>query len=214
LTISIRVLNATGKLDNYIGCLESEIEGSIAKIREYFELEKIDITVSPFQQGEESPSGVGGYALSSHRIELLIDCTRDDIKEVIEAELLEVLSHEVHHALRMRFNMPSVTLGQQLIMEGLACHFEHTITGGKISSLFRDLQNYDWQESLVKMNSSLNDSEFQFNRFFLGSHPDEFPKYAGYWVGFNIISQYIQDYKVTDTALVGLGSEVFFDAGN
>lgn len=210
MTINISILNATGKLGNHIDCIEREIEQTLTKVKKYFKLENIDITVSPFQKGEESPSGIGGFAFNSHRVEILLDCSRDDINSVIENELLDVLSHEIHHALRLRFDTPSATLGEQLIMEGLACHFEHTITNGKASSLFKDLQDYDWQESLKKMTSLLSESDFSVKKFFLGSPPEEFPKYAGYWVGFNLVENYIQNCQVTDTDIVGLDSDVFF----
>lgn len=122
-----------------------------------------------------------------------------------------MLSHEIHHSIRMGLGVPSVTLSQELITEGLACHFEHTVTGGKQSSLFEKLQDYDWQQSLAKMSSLLNGKDHCFNKFFLGTHPEEFPKYAGYWIGFNLVSQYIQKNKATDSDIVGLESEKFFD---
>lgn len=151
-------------------------------------------------------------ALSSHRVELLLDCSRDDIREVIESELLAVLAHEIHHSLRMKQGAPSLTLAEQLIMEGLACHFEYTITDGKQSSLFTEFHDYDWLELLAKMTFLLHESDFPFSKIFLGLHPEEFPKYAGYWVGYNLVSRYAARCKVTDINLVTLPAEVFFDA--
>lgn len=91
MTTNVTLLNASGKLSRYSDLLKDEIESPLTRVGEFFELSAIDITVSPFQKGEESPSGLGGYALSEHRVELLVDCSRDDIDKVIKSELLEIL---------------------------------------------------------------------------------------------------------------------------
>lgn len=211
LSVRMSILNATGELDGYIDILEKEIDKTLVKVSGYFELGSIDITVAPFQKGKASPSGIGGVALSAHRLELLIDSERDDVNAIIEDNLLDVLAHEIHHCLRMALNVPSETLAQHLVMEGLACHFEHTITGGKASLLFENLQNYDWREGLAKMKPLLNQTDFSFEKLFLGSMPAEFPKYAGYWIGFNLVATYMQHHKASDSDVVGMAAEIFFE---
>lgn len=209
MTANITVLNSSGKLSEYTSLLEDTIGSALNRISEFFELSSIDITVSPFQKGEESPSGLGGYALSEHRVELLVDCSRSDIDEVIETELLEVLAHELHHALRLSFHMPTGTLLQQLIMEGLACHFEHSVTNGKPSSLFKDLADYDWRFGLEQMRHLLETTDFSLDKLFLGSHPQEFPKYAGYWIGYNLVAEYAGANNANDVEMVGLSASCF-----
>ncbi|MGL5389930.1 MAG: DUF2268 domain-containing putative Zn-dependent protease [Shewanella sp.] len=210
MTIKVTLLNSSGKLSRLSAPLHSAIDKTLTRVAEFIELFEIDITISPFQQGEESPSGLGGYALSEHRVELLVDCSRDDIERVIEAELMDVLAHELHHSVRMRFHLSSNTLADQLIMEGLACHFEHTVTNGKPSSLFKDLQNYDWRIGLQQMSHLLDSTDFSLTKLFLGSHPEVFPKYAGYWIGFNLVTEYVAHHSVTDADIVGLDTTSFF----
>lgn len=214
MTVNVTLLNSSGKLSKHSCLLEEVIEGGLARVSEFFELSAIDITVSPFQKGEESPSGLGGYALSEHRVELLVDCSRDDIDKVIKSELLEVLAHEIHHSVRLGFHMPTGTLAQQLIMEGLACHFEHTISSGKPSSLFKDLANYDWRNGLKQISHLLDSTDFSLDKLFLGSQPKEFPKYAGYWIGFNLVAEYAKTHNATDADMVGLEATHFFDSCN
>ena len=212
MAIKISILNTTGKLTEHISLIKNQIQLSLNKINEYFDLVDVDITVSPFQKGEESPSGIGGYALSPHRVELLLDCQRVDVVKVIESELLDVLAHELHHSLRMNLCSPLETLGDHLILEGQACHFEHTITRGKKSLLFEGLENHDWKEILEKMKPHLDSSDYSHNKFFHGSNPSEFPKYAGYWVGFNLVSEYIKINQLTDSKIIGLDSKKFIPA--
>lgn len=210
MTISVALLNSSGKLDKYADSLNEGIDKAVARIGKFFELSSVDITVSPFQKDEESPSGIGGLALSEHRLELLVDCSRDDLDTVIKAELLDVLAHEYHHCMRMRFHKRAETLSELLVMEGMACHFENTVTRSKQSTLFKELLDYDWRNSLKKMSSQLDSRDFSLDKLFLGSHPDEFPKYAGYWIGFNLVSEYIKANDVTDTDIVGLDAKHFF----
>ena len=84
MSINISMLNATGKLDKYIPLIEDKIKYSLAVIRDFFKLDCIDITVTPFHKGDESPSGIGGYTLSPYRVELLLDCDRGDLDRIIE----------------------------------------------------------------------------------------------------------------------------------
>ncbi|PSV50586.1 MULTISPECIES: DUF2268 domain-containing putative Zn-dependent protease [unclassified Photobacterium] len=211
MAVKITILNASGKLSQYSDLLEHTIGCALIKIGEFLEVSNIDITVSPFQTGEESPSGLGGYALSEHRVELLVDSSRDDIAEIIKTELLEVLAHELHHAVRLSFHMPTGTLSQQLIMEGLACHFENLVTNGKPSSLFKELDNYDWRNGLEQMSHLLDTKDFSLDKLFLGSHPDEFPKYAGYWIGYNLVAEYAKNHNATDAEMIKLEPSHFLN---
>ena len=211
MAINISMLNATGKLTKYTSLIENKIQYSLGIIRDYFIIDSIDITVAPFHKGDESPSGIGGYSLSPHRVELLLDCDRRDLEKVVDDELLSVLAHEVHHSIRIGLGIPSETLGQQIITEGMACHFELVVTNGKIPSLFDGLKDHDWSGLLEQMRPLLDKKNQSVNKYFLGSDPDEFPKYAGYWVGFNLISLYLQKNKTSEFKLAGMDSESFLN---
>ena len=210
MPINISMLNATGKLNKYTSVLEDKIQNTLEKISDYFLLDCLDITVTPFHKGDASPSGIGGYSLSPHRVELLLDCDREDLDEVINNELASVLAHEIHHSVRIGLGVPSDTLGQQIITEGMACHFELAITNGKIPSLFNSLKNHDWQILLEQMKPLLDEKNQSVSKYFLGSEPDKFPKYAGYWVGFNLISLYVEKHQTGEFELAGMDSERFF----
>ena len=211
MAIIITMLNATGKLNKYTSLVEERIQYSLDIIKNYFKIDCIDITVAPFHKGDESPSGIGGYSLNPHRVELLLDCDRRDLDKVIDNELESVLAHEIHHSIRIGLGIPSDTLGQQIITEGMACHFELVVTGGKLPSLFDDLKNYDWVGSLEQMKPLLDKKNQSVNKYFLGSDPDEFPKYTGYWVGFNLISLYLKKNKTSEFELAGMDSKNFYN---
>ena len=209
MNIKINILNSTNKLTSVYDFLEERIDFTVDKVKTHFDYGPIDITVAPFHKGKAPSSGIGGYANSPHRVEILLDGERSDLKSIIESELIDVLSHELHHSIRIGFDLPVETLGEHLILEGLACHFEHTITNGKQSSLFTKFENCDWKQLFDTMRPFLNKKEFPFNKFFHGSEPDVYPNYAGYWVGFNLIADYVARTGASDSSMVGLEAHEF-----
>ena len=211
MAVILSILNATGKLSRYTPLIENKIQYSLGRIRDYFAIDCIDITVTPYHKGDESPSGIGGYSLSPYRVELLLDCDREDLDRIIESDLLAVLAHEIHHSIRISRGISSETLGQQIITEGMACHFEVVVTGGRMPSLFDNLKDCEWLALLEQIKPLLNKKNQSVNKYFLGSDPDDFPKYAGYWIGFNLIYRYLEKYKISEIELVGLDSQRFYN---
>ena len=210
MSIVISMLNSTGKLNNFIPLIQNRIQYGLNRIRDYFNIDCIDITVTPSHKVDESPYGIGGFSSSPYRVELLLDCEREDLVEIIDNELVAVLAHEIHHSIRIGLGIPSDTLGQQIITEGMACHFEMAVTNGKIPSLFDKLKDHNWQALLDEMRPLLNEKNHSVNKFFQGSEPDKFPRYAGYWVGFNLVSRHAEKYKINENELVGMDSGVFY----
>jgi len=61
------------------------------------------------------------------------------------------------------------------------------------------------------MESKLDSKKYNFEEYFLGSENHKFPKYAGYWVGYNLVNNYIQRTGISESEAVGLDAECFFD---
>ncbi|WP_435249890.1 DUF2268 domain-containing putative Zn-dependent protease [Vibrio sp. nBUS_14] len=209
MTVNTSILDATGKLAQYEDFLISQINMALETIGTHIELHDLDITVSPFSKEKVSPFGIGGFALSAHRVELFLDVRRDDIEVVIKKELTAVLGHEINHALRKSHGHKNVTLLDSLVMEGLACHFEGVLNGGELSSMFVDIQHEDWRSLYKKMKPHLESTSFPFEQMFLGTKPDEYPRYSGYWVGYNLVVQYLHDQNPSISDIVALDSSNF-----
>lgn len=126
----------------------------------------------------------------------MLDTQRADIKNVIEKELAAVLAHELHHLFRMRAGENGVALGDVLIMEGLACHFERKVNGGVTPSLFENIKDQDWRPFYAEMKDKLTSLDYNFDAYFLGSDESRWPKYmGGYWVGYNLVAEYLADFQ-------------------
>lgn len=155
MSYRVTLLNATGELSPLAEYLHQKLDDLSSQLSSYFDLSNndlsnVDLTVSPFDRNDVPQTGIGGYCLSAYRVEILLDTQRADIKNVIEKELAAVLAHELHHLFRMRAGENGVALGDVLIMEGLACHFERKVNGGVTPSLFEQIKDQDWRPFLLR----------------------------------------------------------------
>ncbi|MGL4250245.1 MAG: DUF2268 domain-containing putative Zn-dependent protease, partial [Aeromonas sp.] len=181
------------------------------KLNALFDLSQLDVTFSPFAEGDAPDSGIGGWAINMYRIELQLDLERPDIKEVIITELPAVLAHEVHHIVQKKNKVEAETLAENLIFEGLACYFEQRFNGGTLPSLFKASQHHDWQALLAEMTPHLSSKQFNFLDFFYCRDNRPFPKYAGYWVGFNLVANYLAKNGLNEIEVMGLPAEAYFN---
>ncbi len=174
MSYRVTLLNATGELSPLAEYLHQKLDDLSSQLSSYFDLSNndlsnVDLTVSPFDRNDVPQTGIGGYCLSAYRVEILLDTQRADIKNVIEKELAAVLAHELHHLFRMRAGENGVALGDVLIMEGLACHFERKVNGGVTPSLFEQIKDQDWRPFYAEMKDKLTCLDYNFDAYFLGS---------------------------------------------
>ncbi|MBE5145038.1 DUF2268 domain-containing protein [Vibrio parahaemolyticus] len=210
MSYRVTLLNATGALSSVADYLYEQLNSLSLQLADHFELTNIDVTISPFGHSDAPQSGIGGYCLSPYRVEVLLDTQRTDIKTVIENELAAVLAHELHHLFRMRAGENGLTLGEVLIMEGLACHFERQVNGGIIPSLFELIKDRDWRPFYTEMKDKLTSLDYNFDAYFLGSDESRWPKYMGYWVGYNLVAEYLANFQGSELDLVGAKAEIFY----
>ncbi|MFZ3504058.1 DUF2268 domain-containing putative Zn-dependent protease [Vibrio harveyi] len=230
MSYRVTLLNATGELSPLAEYLHQKLDDLSSQLSSYFDLSNkdlsnkdlsnkdlsnndlsnVDLTVSPFNRNDVPQTGIGGYCLSAYRVEILLDTQRADIKNVIEKELAAVLAHELHHLFRMRAGENGVALGDVLIMEGLACHFERKVNGGVTPSLFEQIKDQDWRPFYAEMKDKLTSLDYNFDAYFLGSDESRWPKYMGYWVGYNLVAEYLADFQGSELDLVGAKAELFY----
>ncbi|MBM4891981.1 hypothetical protein HYO43_23835 [Vibrio parahaemolyticus] len=209
--MKLTILNSSNKFSELIDDLQLNFDKIAFELRACFDVETLDVTISPFGVGEAPSSGIGGWAINSYRIEILLDTDRHDVKKVICSELAAVLAHEVNHIERMKLKLPDSTLAENLVYEGLACHFEQRFNGGMIPSLFKGMEGMCWKSMLSKMEPMLDSKDFHFNDYFCCDDSSVFPKYAGYWVGFNLVAKYVEAHGVSEEVALSLPAEVFFE---
>ncbi|MGL5331540.1 MAG: DUF2268 domain-containing putative Zn-dependent protease [Aeromonas veronii] len=209
--MQLTLLNDSGKFDGLDDTIRHVFAETAHKLNALFDLSQLDVTFSPFAEGDAPDSGIGGWAINMYRIELQLDLERPDIKEVIITELPAVLAHEVHHIVQKKNKVEAETLAENLIFEGLACYFEQRFNGGTLPSLFKESQHHDWQSLLAEMTPHLSSKQFNYLDFFYCRDNRPFPKYAGYWVGFNLVANYLAKNGLNEIEVMGLPAEAYFN---
>lgn len=190
MTVNINILNASGKFDPILSLLERTCDQSILQVKQVFTLPSVDICISPASKEYITASGIMACVTTPYVIDILLDTSRSDLANIIENELAAILAHELHHLVRLKSGVEDSTLFEHLITEGLACHFEAKYGQKEMPSFFSEIQTSSWLELYDKMKVDFNNQDFDYRYYFAGT-ADEMPKHAGYWVGFNLVTQYI-----------------------
>jgi uncharacterized protein YjaZ len=191
MSTKINILNASGKFNHVVEMLESRALNALSEIQNFLELPNLDLVISPCSDEYKTKSGIMGCVTTPYVIDIMLDTDREDLVDVINLELSAVIAHEIHHAVRSSFGVECKTLFQNIVAEGLACHFETNFNGNKLPSLFNGIQSQDWVTLYEQMQPEFNSAEFSYPVYFGGEDESKFPNHAAYWVGFNLVSQYI-----------------------
>ncbi len=191
MTVNINVLNASGKFDPVLSLLEHTCDQIILEVKQVFTLPSVDICISPASEEYITVSGIMGCVTTPYVIDILLDTSRSDLVNIIENELAATLAHELHHLVRLKSGIEDSTLFEHLITEGLACHFEAKCGQKEMPGCLAEIQTSSWLELYDKMKVDLNNQDFDYRYYFAGT-TGEIPKHAGYWVGFNLVTQYIE----------------------
>jgi len=211
MTIETHILDANRKLQAYESLLSEILPESAMRAADLLNVDGINVSVSPYKSGDAPRSGIGGYSFSPYRIELLLDCDREDLYEVIRRELPAVLGHEMHHCVRSKYFSNPTTLWECITTEGLATHFELQMNGGVQPSLFNNFPDVDWRELLETARPLRNEKAFSFDDWFLGGDPERMPKYAGYFIGFNAVSSFQSKGNHSDLDMLRITAEELYE---
>ena len=207
MSIKINILNSTEKFNDIVGLLEHICEETLLEINKYIILPKLDIVITPCSEEDKTQSGIMGFVASPYLINIMLDTDRDDLINLINNELPAVMAHELHHVVRATSGVEEKTLFQILISEGLACHFETRFNKGISEEFFAEVKKYEWRDLYNQMQTKLKDSDFSYPLYFGGNDLSKFPNRAGYWVGFNLVSEYINKYGGCAATLVNKSAE-------
>lgn len=129
VTVNLHILNARGKLDFVRERIEKTFFYGVTTISALLPIADIDVIVqaSTFVIPE---TGMGGWSPAADVLYISIDPANPNLLRDFDTEFLATLGHELHHCLRHGGPGYGRTLGEALVSEGLACHFETELRGG------------------------------------------------------------------------------------
>jgi hypothetical protein len=137
----------------------------------------------------EKMNGCSGFTPKKNNIILVINFVKG-----WEIFLKQTLIHELSHAISNYYNQGDCTLGEGLILEGIAEHFREYIVGGERSPWTKAITEEEAKKYLLNLKDKLNKKDMQLWRdVFFGSK--EYPVWAGYTMGYYLIREYLKKQK-------------------
>jgi len=209
MPINIHILNSTGKLDDHVNEIQQEIHRHIPKICEFLDLKNVDICINHDPTASSPTTGLGGTSFNPSTLMLSVNVDHPDLRKNITTLMGELLSHEMHHCARMEHMDEAKNLRDYLVTEGLACLFESEFNGGNVSSLFSEVQHTDWKELYNAALSHFEDEDFSFKYWFFNTSSDKIPKYAGYWLGYNMAKTFMEESGIGHYDMLNIPSKQF-----
>ena len=211
MTIETHILDANRKLHRHHGLLTSILPETAIRAANLLNADGINVSVSPFKPGGAPESGIGGFSFSPYRMEILLDSEREDLEAIIYNELPAVLGHEMHHCVRSKYAAEPITFWEHITIEGLATHFERQMNGGVQPSLFNNFPEVDWRELLDAVRPIRNERAFSFRDWFLGGSPEQIPKYAGYFIGYKVVSHFQKAGNYSDLDMLKVTADELYE---
>ncbi len=134
--------------------------------------------------------GIGGFSPSAEVVYLTMDPDNLHFADSLKSEFLPLLGHELHHCARHAGPGYGRTLGEALVTEGLACHFETELRGGTVPFYAQALDEASLQAITTRARDELEHS-YDHRSWFFGEAVQNLPRHAGYSLGFRIVGRYL-----------------------
>lgn len=143
--------------------------------------------------------GISGSCFSASRLEIFVDPFDPDTQSAIASGEIEgTLAHEFHHALRWAGPGYGRTLGEALISEGLADHFDGLATGRPAPVWCRRLDAPSIAAVAALAAAEAHSDAYDHGRWFFGG--GELPDGAGYSLGYEIVRRFLARHPDSDAA--------------
>lgn len=175
--------------------LERSIRTSLERITGALDSPPTDVYLQADASGAIPEIGVGGRTQLDGTVLIEIDVRHASLEETFGTWLPALLAHELHHSKRS-IDGPGYgkTLGEAVISEGLADIF--------VSEIFTDIPKAPWSnalsdEMMISIAERFTETQHKKNTptrhraWFFGT--GQLQRWAGYTLGYQIVSDFIED---------------------
>lgn len=199
MSAALHLLDAEGKLAPHRGRLEDTFAASVARLKQLLTVPNVDVVVYVDPAYVIPAVGLGGFSPGANRIFIAVDPDNVYFTDALEREFLPTLGHELHHCLRWGTVGYGNTLGEVLVTEGLACHFETELRDGTVPPYTAALEPDAIPPLLRKAKTDLHNADYDHAAWFFGA--DLILLYAGYTLGFELVSSYLSQHRTKASLL-------------
>ncbi len=172
---------------------------------------EVDLVIYSNPEGAIPELGIGGFTPNAHTVFISVDPRHPKFASGIKTQLSRTLAHELHHAVRWTNPGYGHTLGEALVTEGLAAHFESEVFEGKLNMWDVAVRGKKLETLHNRAKKELHSPRYNHHDWFFGSRQRKIPRWSGYALAFHIISDYLQTHpSALPSKLVSTHASNFF----
>ncbi|MEM7711833.1 MAG: DUF2268 domain-containing putative Zn-dependent protease, partial [Pseudomonadota bacterium] len=127
MTIRLHVFDAGGHFGRALPKIKRTLSAAIEHVRAASTLTDVDMVVHPVDFGSDQYA-ISAFTSGAHNVHIGIE--RSELSsDDLEDDLYRAVIHELHHALRWRYLEKRWTVGETIVLEGLALLADHDAAG-------------------------------------------------------------------------------------
>jgi hypothetical protein len=200
--MNLHILDARGCLADSEERVRSAFAIARSRVGSLIDARSIDCSVYFDPEATIPEVGIGAYTDDPYRISVAIDPANPRFEDRFEVEFVAAIAHECHHALRMRSVGYGRTLGEAIVSEGLACHFETELRDGAAPFYAIALSTEQIGLRLGDCQAAWNSADYSQPDWFFGRKPETLPRFYGYCLGYAMVDRYVRSAGRKASALI------------
>ena len=205
MTITFHLLDAMDEIpaqlrDDVMG----ELEAANQQIARFVQMDRLDVVVAA-EAWVIREWGLSGRANGPGRITFTLDPGSPRLNDPERPDrILATLAHEMHHVARLRSGIETYTLGARFVSEGLAQCFEEEV-GAPTPFYTVALDDETMKKMADRARPLLSASDYEHDNWMFGRKGDpEWPRYAGYSLGYALVSAWLAKREVSALDAAGV----------
>ena len=181
-----------------------ELKAANERVARLIQLDRLDIVVASEGWGS-AEWGVRGYPNGPGRITITLDPGSPRLHDPERSDrILGTLAHEMHHVARLRSGVETYTLGGRFVSEGLAQCFEEEV-GAPTPFYAVALDDRAMKKMAERARPLLSATDYDHDAWMFGRRGDpEWPRSAGYSLGYALVRAWLQKNRRSATDAVGV----------
>ena len=205
MTITFHLLDAMDEIpaklrDDVMG----ELEAANQQIARFVQMDRLDVVVAA-EAWVIREWGLSGRANGLGRITITLDPGSPRLNDLERPDrILATLAHEMHHVARLRSGIETYTLGGRFVSEGLAQCFEEEV-GAPTPFYALALDDESLKRMAALARPLLSATEYDHDNWMFGRKGDpEWPRHAGYSLGYALVSAWLAKREVSALDAAGV----------
>ncbi|PIZ96664.1 MAG: hypothetical protein COX80_00665 [Candidatus Magasanikbacteria bacterium CG_4_10_14_0_2_um_filter_33_14] len=188
--IHLHILQANPLLKLYYSKLKKEFDLVLNQISKYLNIQDIDILVIEDETSNDGP--VETKILNDNLLTIVFNTKNKDFKNKLKEHVRRPLSYDLYlMSIYKKFGEPK-TLLQEILMHGVAIHFEKTLTKFSLSEDFK-LNQKEINTLIDKNKRFFKLKNYNPDKWFY-NHKNK-PAFIGRVIGYFLIENYLKEHK-------------------